>query len=272
MSKLDQLKTTLEAKGLWAKKSLGQNFLIDEKALEQIVEAADLYEGDEVIEVGPGTGLLTELLIQKAKKVTSVELDVDMVDILRRQFALTENLEVIQADILKTKVEEIASEHYKVVANIPYYITSPVVKHFLQAPIRPKLMVVLVQKEVAEKISGKTGRSFFTVETEIFASAEYVATVPADSFYPAPKVDSAILKLTVLHEPRVPAEELDDFLRLVKFGFSQKRKKLANSLGAGLHKEPSEVRELLKVAGIPGDVRAEELEIEDWQRLKAVLG
>lgn len=267
MSKLEQLKTLLMAKGLWAKKSLGQNFLIDESALEAIVEAADLYEGDTVIEVGPGTGFLTEQLIQKVKKVTSVELDPDMVDILRQQFALTDNLEVLQSDILKTSVEEIAEEHYKVVANIPYYITSPVVRHFLQAPIRPKLMVILVQKEVAEKICGKTGKTFFTLETAVFGHADYIATVPADSFYPAPKVDSAILRITVYSEPKVPEEKLQEFFRMVKFGFSQKRKKLANSLGAGIHMEPAEVKKLLILAGINPETRAEDLEVEDWIRL-----
>lgn len=271
MSKLEQLQTVLEAKGLWAKKSLGQNFLIDEEALAKIVDSADLYEGDEVVEVGPGTGFLTEQLIQKVKNVTAVELDADMVDILQRQFALSDNFEVLHQDILKTPVETIASEHYKVVANIPYYITSPVIRHFLQASIRPKLMVLLVQKEVALKMCGATGKSFITMETAVFAHAEYIATVPADSFYPTPKVDSAILKLTVFSEPKVPKEELRNFLRIVQFGYSQKRKKLANSLGAGLHKEPAEVREIMESVGILPDVRAEDLEIGDWVRLAEVV-
>ena len=271
MSKLEQLQTVLEAKGLWAKKSLGQNFLVDEQALERIVDAADLYEGDEVVEVGPGTGLLTEQLTQKVKKVTAVELDADMVDILQRQFALSDNFTVLHQDILKTRVEDIASEHYKVVANIPYYITSPVIRHFLQASIRPKLMVLLVQKEVALKMCGADGKSYITMETAVYAHAEYIATVPAASFYPAPKVDSAILKLTVFHEPKVPADKLKDLLRIIQFGYSQKRKKLANSLGAGLHKEPAEVRDMIEKAGIPPDVRAEDLEIENWISLMEVL-
>jgi len=271
MDLLEELHRLLEADGLWAKKSLGQNFLIDEKALDTIVDAADLYEGDEVVEVGPGTGFLTGRLIQIVKKVTAVELDADMVDILQKQYSLTDNLEVLHADILKTSVEDIAKPRYKVVANIPYYITSPVVRHFLQAPIRPQLMVILVQKEVAEKICGMTGRSFFTVETEVQAHAEYVATIPAKSFYPAPKVDSAILKLTVFPEPKVSWDQLKDFLRIVKFGFSQKRKKLSNSLSAGLNKDPSEVRNFMEKADIAGDVRAEDLKIEDWIRLNEVL-
>jgi len=259
------------AKGLWAKKSLGQNFLVDQEALDAIVEAADLYEGDHVIEVGPGTGFLTEQLIQKAGKVTAIELDENMVEILEAQFKLTENLEVIHADILKSKVEDFVGDKYKVVANIPYYITSPVIRHFLQAKVRPKLIVVLVQKEVAQKICGLKGKSFITVETQLQGHPEYIATVPASSFEPAPKVDSAILKITVYPEPKVPESELKDFLRIVKFAYSQKRKKLSNGLAAGLHMEPAEVRKILEKANIPVGARPEELEIEDWKRLHEVL-
>lgn len=269
MSKLDQLKSQLMAKGLWAKKGLGQNFLIDQEALDAIVDAADLYEGDHVVEVGPGTGFLTEQLIQKAGKVTAIELDENMVEILKEQFSLTENLEVIHSDILKLRTKDygLRTKNYKVVANIPYYITSPVIRHFLQAKVRPKLMVILVQKEVAEKICGLTGKSFITIETQLQGHPEYIATVPASSFYPAPKVDSAILKITVYPEPKVPESEMKDFLRIVKFGYSQKRKKLSNGLAAGLHKEPAEVRKILEKANIPADARPEELEIEDWKRL-----
>jgi len=272
MSKLEQLKTTLMAKGLWAKKSLGQNFLVDQEALDAIIEAADLYEGDHVIEVGPGTGFLTEQLIQKAGKVTAIELDENMVEILKEQFKLTENLEIIHSDILKLKIENLKlKNNYKVVANIPYYITSPVIRHFLQAKQRPKLIVILVQKEVAQKICGLKGKSFITVETQLQGHPEYIATVPASSFEPSPKVDSAILKITVYPEPKVPESEMKDFLRIVKFAYSQKRKKLSNGLAAGLHIEPAEVRKMLEKANIPLGARPEELEIEDWKRLVDVL-
>ena len=273
MSKLDQLKAVLQSKNLWAKKILGQNFLVDDQALDQIIEAADLYEGDEVVEVGPGTGFLTERLIQKVKHVTTVELDPDMVDILKAQFSLTENLTLVHADILKTRTKDygLTTKHFKVVANIPYYITSPVIRHFLSGDVRPKLMVLLVQKEVAEKICSLKGRSFITMETAIQGHAEYIATVPKTSFHPSPQVDSAILKITVFPEPKVPENELHDFLRIVKFGYSQKRKKLTNSLGAGLHKEVDEMRAILHQAKIDPNVRAEDLEVEDWKRLYEVL-
>ncbi len=281
MSKLEQLKTLLQSKNLWAKKRLGQNFLIDKKALDTIVSAADLQKTDNVIEVGPGTGFLTEKLVQLAGHVTSVELDKDMVEILEEQFKFTENLEVVNEDILDYNLTDrrrgSASapsgevSNFKVVANIPYYITSPLLKHFLKSDNRPTLMVVLVQKEVAEKICGITGKSLITIETQLFGKPEIVDIVPSKSFYPPPKVDSAILKIEVFDKPLIPADQLKDFLRIVKFGFSQKRKKLSNSLGAGLHIEPAEVRELLKSAGIKDDVRAEDLKIGDWEKLMKVL-
>ena len=281
MSKLHELKEILKRHNLWAKKGLGQNFLIDEKALGKIIEAADLKKSDNVIEVGPGTGFLTEKLIEKAGRVTSVELDKNMVEILKERFKFAENLEVVNEDILKFDLTERrrdsrispseGSSNFKVVANIPYYITSPLLKHFLQAENRPSVMVVLVQKEVAEKIVGKTGKSLITIETQLFGRSEIVGIVPALSFHPVPKVDSAILKIEVFNKPLIPEDQIKDFIRLVKFGFSQKRKKLSNTLSAGLHIKSSEMSEILKKADIDPNLRAENLEIGDWGRLAKVL-
>ncbi|MBN2096774.1 ribosomal RNA small subunit methyltransferase A [Candidatus Peregrinibacteria bacterium] len=270
--KLGQLKSLLQSKGLWAKKGLGQNFLVDESALDLIVEAADLKPSDNVVEVGPGTGFLTERLVKKAKHVTAVELDENMVRILEDRFRGVENLELINADILhETRATRHEPRSYKVVANIPYYITSPILKHFLQSDNPPSVMVLLVQKEVAEKICGLTGKSLITIETQLFGQPEIIGIVPSKSFYPAPKVESAILKITVFDKPLIPEKGLKDFLRLVKFGFSQKRKKLVNSLGAGLHLKSSEMAEVLREADIDPDLRAEALGIEEWKRLGKVL-
>ncbi len=273
MSKLDQLKSLLQSHNLWAKKGLGQNFLVDEKALDRIVEAADLKPSDRVVEVGPGTGFLTERLIEKAKHVTAIELDKGMVRILEERFRNCENFKIINSDVLKIRnlKSEIRNRDYKVVANIPYYITSPLLKHFLQSTHRPHVMVLLVQREVAEKLCGLTGKSLITIETQLFGQPEIVGIIPATSFYPAPKVGSAILKITVFDKPLIPEEGLKNFLRLVKFGFSQKRKKLTNSLGAGLHLKPSEMAEVLREAAIDPDLRAEHLGIEEWKRLGKVL-
>ncbi len=283
MSKLDELKTLLKKYNLWAKKRLGQNFLVDEKVFDRIIEASDLKPSDNVIEVGPGTGFLTERLIEKVGHVTAVEKDADMIRILKKKFAFGseaqarrenyENLKIIQSDILKFNPCRRAidcapsGDGYKVIANIPYYITSPLLKHFLQSDNCPNLMVLLVQKEVAEKICGLSGKSLITIETQLFGKPEIIATVPSSAFYPAPKVESAILRIDVFKKPLVPKKQLSDFLRVVKFGFSQKRKKLNNSLAAGLHIKPSEMADLLKQADIDPDLRAEHLGIEEWKRL-----
>jgi len=274
---LDELKSLLISHGLWAKKSLGQNFLVDEKVFDKIIEAADLKPSDNIIEVGPGTGFLTERLIEKVKHVTAVELDRNMVGLLEERFRGVKNLEVVNADILNYDLRRCDSRIapsesvYKVVANIPYYITSPLLKHFLQSDHRPTSIVVLVQKEVAGKVVGKTGKSLITIETQLFGRPEIVGIVPAKSFYPAPKVDSAILKIEVYDKPLIPENSIKDFIRLVKFGFSQKRKMLSNTLSAGLHMKSSEMSEILKKADIDPKLRAENLEIEDWEKILTSL-
>ena len=203
-----------------------------------------------------------------------------MVKLLEERFGDVENLEVVNEDILDFKIQNLPTgqagskfktQKYKVVANIPYYITSPLLKHFLQADHRPSVMVVLVQKEVAEKICGITGKSVITIQTQVFGKPEIVDYVPSNSFYPVPKVESAILKINVYGKPIIPEDEMKDFFRIVKFGFSQKRKKLANSLGAGLHLKSAEIKEFLKQADINPETRAEELEVGDWGRLGKVL-
>ncbi len=273
MSKLDQLKSLLQEYNLWAKKHFGQNFLVDEKVFDQIIGAADLKSSDNVIEVGPGTGFLTEQLVENAKHVMAIEKDRDMVHLLNDRFRGVENLELIHDDILDFEIRnsKFETRNYKVVANIPYYITSPLLKHFLKSDHRPSLMVLLVQKEVAEKICGITGKSMVTIETQLFGKPEIVAMVPAKAFYPAPKVESAVLKIEVYKKPLVSEKDLKDFLRIVKFGFSQKRKKLSNTLGAGLHMKSSEMAEILREADIDPDLRAEHLGIEEWKRLVKVL-
>ena len=280
-SKLDELKSLLQSHNLWAKKWLGQNFLIDEEVLDKIVGAADLKSSDNVVEVGPGTGFLTERLLDKAGHVTAIEYDAGMVRLLNKKFEKNgKNLEIVHSDILKFKIQNLSTgkagskfknDNYKVVANIPYYITSPLLKHFLQSDLRPNLMVLLVQKEVAEKVCGITGKSLITIETQLFGKPEIVDIVPADSFYPAPKVDSAILKIDVFENPLVEGEKLQDFLRVVKFGYSQKRKKLSNTLAAGLRLPTSEMKEILLKVDIDPNLRAENLGVEDWKKLVKLL-
>lgn len=273
MSKLDELISLLEKNGLWAKKRFGQNFLIDEGVFDQIIEAADLKTTDNIVEVGPGTGFLTERLIEKVKLVTAIEKDLDMVRLLADRFSDVKNLDVIHSDILKisTKDYGLRTKQYKVVANIPYYITSPLLKHFLQSDHPPELMVLLVQKEVGEKICGITGKSLVTIQTQLFGVPELVGFVPPNAFHPAPKVESAILRIKLHKKPLIPAAQMKDFMRLVKFGYSQKRKKLSNTLAAGLRIKSSEMAVILKEADIDPDLRADHLGIEEWKRLGKVL-
>ncbi len=275
MSKLEELKSLLKRYKLWVKKRLGQNFLIDDAVFEKILGAADLKRSDTVIEVGPGTGFLTEQLIEKAGRVVAVEKDADMVRILSDRFAGVRNLELVHDDILKVRSSSrglgIGVRSCKVVANIPYYITSPLLKHFLQSERRPKLMVLLVQREVAGKVCGTTGKSLITIETQLFGRPEIVGIVPPTAFHPAPKVQSAILRIEVYKKPLIPRAQMADFLRVVKFGFSQKRKKLKSSLAAGLRMKPVEMAEVLQKVGIDPDLRAENLEIDDWKRLSKAL-
>ncbi|MBN1258827.1 ribosomal RNA small subunit methyltransferase A [Candidatus Peregrinibacteria bacterium] len=269
MSKLVELQGILRLHGLWAKKSFGQNFLVDEEALERIVQTANIHSSDTVVEVGPGTGFLTERLIQKAKRVITVEFDADMVEVMKRRFKGVPNLEIIHSDILNWRIDRygLKNKGYKVVANIPYYITSPLIKHFLQSACRPNKMVILVQKEVAEKVIGKTGKSVITIETQVFGRPEIVAIVKAASFYPTPKVDSAVLRIEVYEKPLVPERELKDFFRVVHGGYSQKRKKLRNTLAAAWRVEPAEAEVIIKKAGLDPDLRPEDLEIGDWIKL-----
>lgn len=291
MTKLEQLQSILKKHHLWAKKSLGQNFLVDENALEAIVEAAQLQPSDNVIEVGPGTGFLTEQLIEKVAQVLAIELDEDMVKVLNDRFSGVGNLEIVQEDALKVQIAGLpflqtpsgspkgggvlqpsSLSSYKLVANIPYYITSPLIKHFLHSGHPPELMVILMQKEVAEKICGKGGKTLLSVQVEVFGEPEVVAQVPRTSFYPSPKVDSAVLRIRPHSEPLVAADQQKAFFRLVKFGYSQKRKKLSNTLAAGLQLKSSEVVEKMKSVGIDPNLRAEHLGVGEWRRLIRLFG
>lgn len=273
MSKIQEIKDLFHHYGLNANKNLGQNFLVSETVYDKILDAADLQPDDVVIEVGPGTGFLTEKLVERVKKVIAVEFDAGMVRLLKERLFYAKNLEIIHSDIMKFWIEKsgVENQRYKVVANIPYYITSPLIKLFLQSACQPTLMVVLVQKEVAEKVCGIAGKGVLTLETQLFGVPKIIATVPPGAFWPSPTVDSAILQIKVHPTLLVPREEAEQFIRLIKFGFGQRRKKLSNSLESGLRLEVAQVRAFLEEAKIDPHLRAEALGIEDWMRLAHVL-
>ncbi len=259
-------------------KGLGQNFLLDAQVMERILEASDLGPEDIVLEVGPGLGLLTRRLAEKAAAVVAVELDRKMLAILGDTLAATPNAHVVQGDILQvdpaatiSRVLGLASgetPRYKVVANLPYYITSAALRHLLGGRARPKSLTVMVQQEVAERITAAPGKlSLLAISVQVYGQAALVYHVPAHAFYPPPKVNSAVLRIDVYAEPQVPEEEMERFFRVVHAGYAQKRKQLRNSLAHALHLEAETVLAALAEAGVSPERRPETLSIAEWQRL-----
>ncbi len=282
---LAQSQGWLRRSGLRARKGLGQHFLIDEEVLRLIVDTARLTPADVVLEVGPGLGVLTRELVRRAGWVVAIELDDKLANLLKKQLAGFNNITIINDDILKIDPQALLQElkvkftipagtpfGYKVVANLPYYITSPVLRHFLEASCKPETMIVMVQKEVAEQIVARPGRmSLLSIGVQLYGEPTIVAYVPAQSFYPQPEVDSAILKVVVYPQPAVAIPDKESFFAVVRAGFSAARKQLANSLaqGSGLSKE--EVLPLLEKANILPQRRAETLTLEEWARLWRVF-
>ena len=248
------------------KKSLGQHWLKDPEILADIAEAAELTSDDVVLEIGPGLGTLTSRLLARANSVTAVEFDADLARKLPGQFP-GKKLTVVNQDILQFDLSQLP-KNYEVVANVPYYITSKIVEKLMTAGNKPSIAVLLVQKEVAERIAAEAGNmSILSVSVQIFAEAELDIEVPRQFFTPPPKVDSQVVILRTRNNPLITPEDQRDFFRIVKAGFSAKRKKLRSSLSGGLGIDKSSVEELLKNAGISPDARAEDLAIEDWKRL-----
>ena len=268
-----QVKRLLRQSGLRARKSLGQHFLADASVLQTIVEAAELSPADTVIEVGPGLGILTAELVRRAGNVVAVELDTKLASLLKRRLASPANLRVINADILKVSPSELleGTSHYKVVANLPYYITSPVLRYFVEALPKPSLMVVMVQKEVGEAIVAGPGKmSLLAVSLQAYSKPRIISHVSAQCFYPPPKVDSVIVRFDLLPEPAVKVPDMGGFFDLVRAGFSSPRKQLHNSLAHSLGMKPAEVTLLLEGANIDSKRRAETLSLEEWARLHEV--
>ena len=250
-------------------KGLGQNFLQDNHVLREIVSMADLGPADTVMEIGPGLGSLTRYLALLARSVTAVELDRKLFPALESVLAPYKNVRLVQGDILKLNPAELMeTPGYIVVANIPYYITSVVIRHLLEAEQRPSRVVLTVQKEVAERICAGAGRmSLLALSVQVYGKPVIGTTIPAEAFYPPPKVDSAVLCIEIYAQPIIPADRLDRFFILIKAGFSQKRKTLRNALSGGLRIAPVESEELLCAAEIDPQRRAETLSLEEWGNL-----
>jgi len=272
---MSELKGLLRQHDVRADKRLGQHFLVDRGILRSIAAAADLTSGDTVIEVGPGTGLLTTELCALAGEVIAVELDPRMVDMLRESLTGVDNLTVVQADILTLPPAELLSSHsrlrpkaYKVVANLPYYITSPVLRHFLHATRPPLLMVVMVQDEVGRAMAARPGdMSLLSVSVQAFAVPSVVRRVMAHSFHPRPKVDSLVLRLDALAAPSIGIAEAEAFLDFVGSGFHSPRKQLHNSFGHGLTLPRERIQDMLSQGAVDSTRRPETLAVDEWVRL-----
>jgi 16S rRNA (adenine1518-N6/adenine1519-N6)-dimethyltransferase len=264
----------LRQHGLRADKKLGQNFLQDPAALERIVAAAEIGADDPVLEIGPGLGSLTRHLAVRATTVTAIELDQALIPILESVLAPFPNVRIIQGDILKFPPASLVDQDdYLVVANVPYYITSAIFRHLLASPPRPRRIVLTVQKEVAERVCAEPGdMSLLALSVQVYGRPTIAASIPAEAFHPAPKVDSAVIRVDIYPEPVVPPAALGQFFRLAKAGFSQKRKTLRNSLSAGLAISPEAASQLLNRAEIDPQRRAETLSLEEWGSLCRIQG
>ncbi|MCS6841965.1 MAG: 16S rRNA (adenine(1518)-N(6)/adenine(1519)-N(6))-dimethyltransferase RsmA [Roseiflexus sp.] len=275
-----RVRAALRALDLRPSRSMGQNFLIDGAALMKIVNAAELTADDTVIEIGPGLGVLTWELVQRARAVIAVELDRRLAERLRAEFRTFPNLAIIQGDVLRLPPPAILAAYdpeaasgarpYKVVANLPYAITSAALRHFLSARLRPTLMVVLVQREVADRICAHSGdMSVLTHAVQIYAEPEVVARVPASCFFPAPEVESSVLRLRIRPQPAVAPDQPESLLRLIKAGFLHPRKQLGNALPSGMaamgiKTDKQKVLAALAAAGIDPTRRAETVTLDEW--------
>ncbi len=254
-------------------KSLGQNFLADEGALAMGAAAAVAGPDETVLEIGPGLGSLTRHLAVAARRVVAVELDEGLLPALREVLRPHPNVEVVHGDILNLSPRALGlPPGYKVAANIPYYITSAVIRHLLEAEARPGRIVLTVQREVAERICAQPGEmSLLAVSVQFYSVPRILARIPAGAFYPRPNVESAVVRLDVLLHWAVDVGDSETFFRVVKAGFSQKRKQLRNALSGGLHLSGDQVGAWLARAGVDPRRRAETLALEEWGALCKTL-
>ena len=263
------VRKTLRRYGLQPNKGLGQNFLVEQAILENIVEAANLSAGDTVLEIGAGTGALTKLLAQEAGHVVAIELDEQLMVVLQDELSDYENVTLVQGDILTLAPPDLIAPNtsYKVVANLPYYITSAVLRHLLEADHRPQLAVFTVQYEVAKRIVAQPGEmSLLTVSVQFYGRPELRFRIKPGSFYPSPEVESAVVRIDVHPTPPLPPQERARFFRVVRAGFSQRRKQLHNALSSGLAPQISkqEAVAILEETGVDHRRRAQTLTVEEW--------
>lgn len=285
--KNDSRLSRLSVLGIPPKKSLGQNFLVDPTHRKRIVAAAGLTPADTVLEVGPGPGVLTELIAQQAGRVVAVELDERFIPLLRARFAAQPHVTIVHGDILTIDIGDwvlgikdnlqyplpnppspTSTPSYKVIANLPYYITSAAIRRLLETVPPPELLVLTVQREVAERmVAAPPQMSLLALGVQFYCTAQIVDRIPAGAFYPRPKVDSAAVRLVRRERPVATTVDAETFFRVARAGFGQPRKQLRNSLAAGLGVRPDMVERWLAAAGIAPERRAETLSLAEWEKL-----
>jgi 16S rRNA (adenine1518-N6/adenine1519-N6)-dimethyltransferase len=284
-SLLSRTKYLLREYGLQARKGLGQHFLVNSGILNMITGAAELSPSDLVLEVGPGIGILTRELVGQAGWVIAVELDTRLAEMVKETLLPESNFSIINTDVLKVEPLELIQQekgkfpaaiadplNYKLVANIPYYITQPIIRHFCEAKLKPRIMVIMVQKEVAKNIVAQPGDlSLLAISVQYYGKPEIVGYVPARNFYPAPKVDSAILKITMYPKPPLIVTAEKSFFKIVRAGFCARRKQVANSLAQGLDIPKPEVLSLMEKAEVIPQKRPETLTLEEWAHLEKIF-
>lgn len=268
MNLREETEFILKKYGLRANKKLGQNFLINEEIIDQIIEKADVNKNDTIIEIGPGLGSLTAKLLENANKVIAIELDSNMSNILKERFCLYDNFELIEKDVLKVDLNEIVEKYdsVKVVANLPYYITTPIIMKLLEERLKLKSITVMVQKEVGERFCAVPNSKEYgaiTISINYYTKPEIIIDVPKDNFEPMPEVDSCVIKLDVRDVPPVDLKNEKEFFNLIKAGFSQRRKTINNSLASmGISKE--KIKNVLEKLSIDSKLRAENLTMEQF--------
>lgn len=262
-----------------ANKSLGQNFLISEDAVNSIVECANISKQDLIIEIGPGLGTLTQELLEQAGKVICIELDTKMVNILQDRFALYENIEIINEDVLKVNLQELIEKEKqeyniktaKIVANLPYYITTPIVMKLLEDKLNIESIIIMIQKEVAQRLIAKPGDSLsgaITYAIHYYTEPEYITDVSHDAFIPAPEVDSQVIKLNIRKQPAVKVKDEDRLFKIIKFAFMQRRKTLINALSNGnMFESKEETQKMLENLNIDKKIRGEKLTLEQFAQI-----
>ncbi|MFA6918648.1 MAG: 16S rRNA (adenine(1518)-N(6)/adenine(1519)-N(6))-dimethyltransferase RsmA [Patescibacteria group bacterium] len=267
-----QIKSICAKYGIVPSKSKGQNFLIDTDVVSKIIIASNINSGDTVMEVGPGVGVLTGELLKVSGKLLAIELDRNACDFLQAEFGKDSKFELIEKDILRLNKSEAGLENfgYKVVANLPYNITSKFLRLFLEQEPKPSEMILMVQYEVAERIVAPAGEmSLLSLSAQFYSEAEIVFQVKRNSFWPAPKVDSAVIRLKL--KEKLPKIDSKLFFRMAKIGFSSRRKQLHNNLSVGLKISSVEAKEAIKTCGFDEKIRAQDLSVENWIRLANIL-